>query len=332
MQPRAPGQLPRVVIVGTGGTIAAAAAAASDTTDYQLAHGIETVLAAVPAMHEVAQIRAEQFVNIPSQEIDDAVLLRLAQRVHALLASDDVDALVITHGTDTMEETAYFLGLVVKSAKPVVLTGSMRPATALSADGPLNLLQAVQVAASAAAVGQGVLLVLAGRIVAARDAAKTHTTSTEAFSSCAGIGTVVGKVVDFHGQELRMHTLQTGFDVAGLAALPAVDILYGHQGTGAHLFDAALDAGVRGIVYAATGNGTLSEIAKRAAARARARGVVLVRATRVGSGSVSAHRVDAELATVAANSLNPQKARILLSLALTLTRDTRRIQQWFDRY
>lgn len=334
MQPPVLRDLPRIVVLGTGGTIAGAATATTNTTDYHLVHGIETVLAAVPEMQAYARVSAEQVVNLPSQEIDNTVLLLLAGRVQALLASDDVDGLVITHGTDTMEETAYFLNLVVKSRKPVVFVGAMRPSTALSADGPRNLLQAVQVAASPKAAGKGVLLVLAGRIGAARHTVKAHTSATDAFSGqeqgC--IGTVLDADVDFHAEPLRTHTLGTDFDLSGIESLPPVDILYAYQGAGSHLIEAAIAAGAKGIVYAATGNGTLSEAAKRGAARAREQGVVFVRSTRVGGGSVCAHRFDVELDTVAANSLNPQKARILLSLALTLTSEPRRIQTWFDLY
>lgn len=325
---------PRVVILGTGGTIAAAATASINTTDYALTHGIDAVLSAVPEMQFFARVSAEQVVNLPSQEVDNATLLQLAQRINALSASIDVDGIVVTHGTDTMEETAYFLNLVVKTSKPVVVVGAMRPSTALSADGPLNLLNAVKVAASPHATGKGVLMVLNDRIGAARHTVKTHTTATDAFSTtgCGWIGTVVGVDVDFHGLALRAHTIHTAFDLTRIATLPSVDIVYGYQNVGAYLFDAAIGAGAMGIVYAATGNGTLSEAAKRGANTARARGVVFVRSTRVGGGTVTPHRVDTELDTVAANSLNPQKSRILLSLALTLTNDPRQVQTFFDRY
>ncbi len=326
--------LPRVVILGTGGTIAAAATATTNTTDYELTHGIEAVLAAVPEMQAYARVSAEQFVNLASQEVDNATLLRLALRINVLLASDDVDAVVVTHGTDTMEETAYFLNLVVKSIKPVVVVGAMRPSTALSADGPLNLINAVKVAAAPDAAAKGVLIVLNDRIGAARHMAKTHTTATDAFlvSEFGTIGTVLGTEVNFHAQPLRAHTIHTDFDVTQVATLPKVDITYGYQNADSYMVDAAITAGAKGIVYAATGNGTLSEAAKRGAASAREHGVVFVRSTRVGGGSVTHHRVDAELDTVAANSLNPQKARILLSLVLTLTSDPRRVQTYFDHY
>lgn len=325
---------PRVAILGTGGTIAAAATATTNTTDYALALGIEAVLAAAPEIQSYARISAEQVVNLPSEEVDNATLLQLAQRINALLASDDVDGIVVTHGTDTMEETAYFLNLVVKRIKPVVIVGAMRPSTALSADGPLNLLNAVKVAAAPHAAGRGVLMVLNDRIGAARFTVKSHTTATDAFSApeCGFIGTVIGANVNFHAQVARAHTIHTEFDLASIATLPPVDIVYGYQNVGSYLIDAAIDAGAKGIVYAATGNGTLSAAAKRGAANAREHGVVFVRSSRVGGGSVTPHRVDTELGTVAANSLNPQKARILLSLALTLTRDPMRVQDCFDRY
>lgn len=326
--------LPHVVILGTGGTIAASATAATNTTDYALTQGIGAVVRAVPQMRSYARISAEQVVNLPSQEVDNAALLQLARRINVLSATDDVDGIVVTHGTDTMEETGYFLNLVVKTTKPVVIVGAMRPSTALSADGTLNLLNAVKVAATPEAAGKGVLLVLNDRIGAARHTVKTHTTAVDAFAAPEGgwIGTVVGDSVDFHAQPLRIHTMHSAFDLAQVTVLPSVDIVYGYQGAGSHLLEAAIDAGARGIVYAATGNGTMSEAAKRGAAIARARGVAFVRSTRVGGGSVTPHRVDDELGTVAANSLNPQKARILLMLALTLSSDRHQMQTFFDCY
>ncbi len=326
------GNLPAIVILGTGGTIAAAAASVANTTDYALAHGVEAVIQAVPQVHSIATISGEQLVNVSSQEIDNSVLLTLAKRVNDLLHSDSVDGVVITHGTDTMEETAYFLNLVVKSEKPVVLTGAMRPSTALSADGPLNLLNAVAVAASPKSHGMGVLMVLNGHIGAARHMVKTHTMGTDAFSGqeYGVIGSVVDGNVDFHAAPLRLHTLHCDFDVSSMDALPDVEIIYGFQGAGVKLFEAAISGGAKGIVFAATGNGTMSEAAKKGALMAQANGVAFVRSTRVGSGMVSIKSNDVEFNTVAANSLNPQKARILLSLALTLTNDRTRLQGYFD--
>ncbi len=326
--------LPAIVILGTGGTIAAAAASAANTTDYALAHGVEAVIQAVPQVHAIAAISGEQVVNVSSQEINNSVLLTLAKRVNVVLQSDSVNGVVITHGTDTMEETAYFLNLVVKSTKPVVLVGAMRPSTALSADGPLNLLDAVAVAASSKSHGMGVLMVLNGRVGSARHMVKTHTVGTDAFTGqeYGVIGSVIDGKVDFHAAPLRAHTVHCDFDVSLLAALPEVDIIYGFQGAGSTLFEAAISAGAKGIVFAATGNGTLSEAAKKGALMAHEKGVAFVRSTRVASGTVSVKSNDIEFNTVASNSLNPQKARVLLGLALTLTNDRTRLQDYFDRY
>ena len=323
---------PHIVILGTGGTIAAAASSVANTTDYALTHGIDAVISAVPQLRAVARISGEQVVNVSSQEINSEVLLILAKRVNDLLRSDTVDAVVITHGTDTMEETAYFLNLVVKSTKPVVMVGAMRPSSAMSADGPLNLLNAVTVAAAPQSKGMGVLIVLNDRIGAARYMVKTHTFGTDAFSGqeYGVVGSVVDGKVDFHMAPLRIHTSHSDFDVSGLDTLPAVDIIYGFQGAGLHLFEAAISAGVQGIVFAATGNGTLSEVAKKAAVLAQARGIAFVRSTRVVEGAVSIKSNDVEFNTVASNSLNPQKARVLLTLALTLTNDRERLQNYFD--
>lgn len=326
--------LPSIIILGTGGTIAAAATSVENTTDYSLAHGVEAVIKAVPQLHTIASISGEQVVNVSSQEINNSVLLTLAQRINVLLCSDLIDGIVITHGTDTMEETAYFLNLVVKSTKPVVLVGAMRPSTALSADGPSNLLNAVAVAASPKSHGMGVLMALNGHIGAARHMVKIHTVGTDAFSGqeYGAIGSVIDGKVDFHAAPLRSHTVQCDFDVSLLTTLPEVEIIYGFQGAGVTLFKAAISAGAKGIVFAATGNGTLSEAAKKGALMAQENGVAFVRSTRVASGTVSIKSNDIEFNTVASNSLNPQKARVLLTLALTLTNDLPKLQDYFDRY
>ena len=327
-------KLPAIVILGTGGTIAAAGASAVNTSDYVLKYGVESVIASVPEVHFFAKISGEQVANVPSQDIGNDLLLLLAKRVNVLLASESVDGIVITHGTDTMEETAYFLNLVIKSKKAVVFVGAMRPSTAISADGPLNLLNAVKVAASPKSRGKGVLIVLNDRIGAARFMEKRHTTGTDAFSmdEYGVIGSVVDSVVEFHSDPLRIHTVESDFDVSDIDELPAVDIVYGYQGIGPHLFSAAIASGARGLVFAATGNGTLSTAAKHAATLACENGVAFVRSTRVGKGLVSFKSTDVELNTIASNSLNPQKARLLLMLALTRTNERQRIQDYFDSY
>ncbi len=327
-------QRPRIVLLGTGGTIASSAIAATQLHDYAVTATIEAVLAAVPQVRELASIRCEQIVNIDSHAIDNGVLLMIARRVQAVLQEPDVDGVVLTHGTDTLEETAYFLNLTLKSSKPVVLVGAMRPATALSADGPLNLYSAFRLATCPDARGKGVLVMLNEKIMAARHASKTDTTAVDAFRSCeeGNLGRIAGGVVHFFNAPTRLHTLATEFSLAGIGELPQVDIVYDHQGAGMHLYRAAIEAGAKGIVLAATGNGSLSPSARAGAELARRQGVMFVRSSRVGQGVVSASGDDELLGLVSANSLNPQKARMLLMLALGKTGDYRAVQGCFDRY
>ncbi|MBN8443626.1 MAG: asparaginase [Thauera sp.] len=328
------GRLARIVLLGTGGTIASSAADAAQLHDYQVTVGVDAILAAVPQVRQLADVRCEQLMNVESHEIDNAMLLGMARRIQALLDEDDVDGVVITHGTDTLEESAYFLNLVLDTAKPVVVVGAMRPATALSADGPLNLLNAVRLAACAEAGGKGVLVMLNDRIGAARHVTKMHTTATDAFYSAeqGSLGEIAGGVVHFFSAPTRRHTTHCEFSLADIDALPQVDIIFDHLGAGAHLYRAAIEAGACGIVLAATGNGSLSPSARQGAALARERGVVFVRSSRVGQGVVTDSADDAVLDTVAANSLNPQKARILLMLVLCVTRDVAAIRDCFRLY
>jgi L-asparaginase len=324
----------RVVILGVGGTIAASAATATQTHDYKLTGSLDTVLKQVPQLGEIANIRSEQVANVSSHEVDNAVLMRLARRVNEHLADPAVDSVVITHGTDTLEETAYFLHLVVKSKKPVVVTGAMRPSSALSADGPLNLYNAVRVAISEDAPGMGVLVVLDERVVSARDATKTHVSATDAFRApdSVELGALSGGRVRFAVCPRRRHTCNTSFDLAPVETLPQVDIVYGHQSAGTHFFSAAIEAGARGIVFAATGNGSLSEAAKAGALLAREHGVAFVRASRVVTGGVSECADDACYDTIASDTLNPQKARILLMLGIAHGMDTATLRHAFQNY
>jgi L-asparaginase len=325
--------MPSIAVLGMGGTIAASGKSAVATTEYSLSHGIDAVMEAVPEIHAFARISSEQFANVSSQEMSNVMLLALAKRVNCLLSTAAVDGIVITHGTDTLEETAYFLNLVVCSDKPVVMVGAMRPSTAMSADGPLNLLGAVRVAASPQAYAKGVLIVLNGRIGTARHTQKCHTSATDAFClDETGVIGSVGDTVDFHAFSTKVHTRASDLDISSLEVLPMVDIIYGYQGAGLHLFEASIASGAKGIVFAATGNGTLSEIAKTACKLAHAAGVAFVRSSRVGRGEVSSKHNDVEFNAVSANSLNPQKARLLLSLALTHTTDRSKLQDYFNRY
>ncbi|MFD1953334.1 type II asparaginase [Paenibacillus thailandensis] len=328
-------ELPNIKILATGGTIAGSAASNTAVTGYTAgALGVETLINAVPELKGIANVSGEQIVNVGSPDIDNGVLLKLAKRINALLSSDDVDGIVVTHGTDTLEETAYFLNLVVKSDKPVVVVGAMRPATAISADGPFNLYNAVKVAGTPEAKGKGVMVMLNDRIGSARFITKTNTTATDTFKSPEQgyMGEIVGGKVYFYYEPLRKHTTKSEFDVTELDALPQVDILYEYQNNGAYLYDAAVEAGAKGIVVAGSGDGSLSSASEKGAEAAADKGVIIARSTRTGSGTVSLSGGDAERNFVTTDSLNPQKARILLMLALTKTSDAAKIQQYFNEY
>ncbi|NML33963.1 asparaginase [Paraburkholderia antibiotica] len=338
--------LPRIAVLATGGTIAGAAPDAANTSGYQAGVvGVDQLLAAVPALSTVARIAPEQIASVDSKDMTMSLWTTLAQRINTLLASDDVDGVVVTHGTDTLEETAYLLHLSVKSDKPVVLTAAMRPASALSADGPLNLLNAVTVAAyvatHAAARGQGVLVAFNNRIHSARDVVKTSTYAVDAFQSpeIGALGWVQDGRVEFQRGVVRAHTLTSEFTLASLdspdAARPQVEIVASYAGVSRLAVDALVAAGVRGIVVAGTGNGSIHQTLQQALAEAVSRGVAVVRSSRVGSGHVMRNGAAADdaLGFVSAGSLNPYKARVLLMLALAAGQTApAALQKLFDTY
>jgi L-asparaginase len=328
--------LPNVVVLATGGTIAGAAA-----SDVQAGYtsgqvGVEQLLAAVPQARKLAVMRGEQISNIGSQDMNDEVWLKLAGRVNELASASDVDGIVITHGTDTIEETAYFLNLVVKSTKPVVLTAAMRPSTALSADGPLNFFNAVAVAANKDAAGRGVLVVINDWIHGASSLTKTSTTAVQTFlSPLSGlIGTVAYGDVEFFRGPVGKHTINSEFSIAGATTLPRVDIVMAYENMDGALIDAAVAAGARGVVIAGVGNGNLTKPAVETLARHARNGIVCVRASRVVTGHVgrNVELDDDKLGFIASMDLNPQKARVLLRLALMQHKTAPDIQRLFDEY
>lgn len=328
--------LKNITILATGGTIAGQAASATQMTGYTAGvFSVQDLLSDVPGLDELAHISGEQVCNIDSSSMTDALLLQLAQRANELLARTDVDGLVITHGTDTLEETAYFLNLVLKSSKPVVVVGAMRPATAVSADGPLNLINAVKVAVQEESVGRGVLVVMNDEIYGARDVSKTNTTNVATFKAPGGapLGFVVGGIVRYYYAGSRLHTVSTPFAADALTALPRVDIIYTHVGEDGALIEAVVAAGAKGIVYAGSGMGSVHEAAEPALAAAAAKGVAVVRASRTGSGIVAEGLARwTQAGFIPADNLNPQKARILLQLALTVASDRDKIKEMFAQF
>ena len=326
----------KIKILATGGTISGKAASSTQLTGYTAgAYSVDDLLASVPALGELAQISGKQLCNIDSSSITDALLLRLSQRCNELLAQEDVDGVVITHGTDTMEETAFFLNLTVKSDKPVVLVGAMRPATAVSADGPLNIINAVKTAVCAESAGQGVLVVMNDEIYGGRDVTKTNTANVATFKAPNGgaLGCIVGGEVRYYYRSVRPHTLAAEFAISNVTALPRVDIIYAHIGQDRVLVDAACAAGARGLVYAGSGMGSIHGAVEAALAEAVQSGVVVVRSSRTGSGRVSAGLARwQEQGFLYADNLNPQKARLLLQLALLQTHERSEVQELFLHY
>jgi L-asparaginase len=328
--------LKNITILATGGTIAGQAASATQMTGYTAGvFSVQDLLSDVPGLDELAHISGEQVCNIDSSSMTDALLLQLAQRANELLARTDVDGLVITHGTDTLEETAYFLNLVLKSSKPVVVVGAMRPATAVSADGPLNLINAVKVAVQEESVGRGVLVVMNDEIYGARDVSKTNTTNVATFKAPGGaqLGFIIGGIVRYYYAGSRLHTVSTPFAADALTALPRVDIIYTHVGEDGALIEAVVAAGAKGLVYAGSGMGSVHEAAEPALVAAAAKGVAVVRASRTGSGIVAEGLARwTQAGFIPADNLNPQKARILLQLALTVASDRDKIKEMFAQF
>jgi len=331
---------PLVYVLSTGGTISGRGDSPTNLTDYRSGSVLgEQLVAGVPEIKQFADVKVEQIANVSSTDIGPSHWLTLAKRIDRIFRDDPAAAgVVITHGTNTLEETAYFLNLTVRHERPVVLVGSMRPSTAISADGPINLLNGVRTAISADARGKGVLVVLNDEINAARDVTKTNTLRVETFRApeLGVLGYVDGDRVTFYRASTRRHTARSEFDVTALQTLPAVQIVYSYAGAGTAALDAAAAAGVDGIVIAGTGNGLISseeqKALKRIAALEPARRPVVVRSARVGNGRVTARSTYDELGAIPADNLNPQKARVLLMVALTTTRDIHEIARMFAEY
>jgi len=325
-----------VILLATGGTIAGAGASATRAPYATGRVTVDAMMAAVPQLADLAAVEGEQIANVGSQDMTFDIMIALAKRINERLRETDVSGVVVTHGTDTMEETAFFLNLTVKSRKPVVMTGAMRPATALSADGPLNLYNAVAVAADPRAAGRGVLVVMNDRIHGAHSLTKTNTTSVETFLSPINglMGTVNYGQCQYFRQSSRQHTDASVFSLAVGGALPRVDILYACADMPADLVDCSVARGARGIVIAGDGNGNMNAVTLSHAARAAAEGIVIVRSSRVPTGTVSRNVEidDDRLRFIVSDELNPAKARILLMLALLEARSLDDLQQLFYTY
>jgi L-asparaginase len=329
---------PRIAVIGTGGTISSLGSSSLDLLDYgEFGRMLEAdaVLARVPEAAEVADPVPIKYSTVPSTSIGPREWLVLSALVQATVEADpSLAGVVITHGTATLEETAYFLNLTLKTNVPVVLVGAQRPSSALGTDAGMNLVSALRTAAAAEARGKGVLVVLNDEIHAAREVGKTSTYRLQTFRTpdFGALGHVDGDGVHFYRAPLRRHAPDTEFDLRGRDSLPRVDIVLSYAGADATMIEASLAAGAKGIVSAGMAPGMVTPGERAALERAQGAGVVIVQSSRAGSGRVAPRRYLREHGFIAADNLTPQKARILLMVALAHTEDRAELARIFREY
>lgn len=322
---------PKIAILTTGGTIAGFVENAIATTGYT--SGIlsaNTLMQAVPQIQDLAEIFVQEIASIDSADITNTIQLKLAQEIHKLF-EENFNGVVVTHGTDTLEETAYFLSLTIKSHKPVILVGAMRPLSAMSADGPKNLYNAVSLAINPQA--KGVMIVINDRIQSAREATKIHSLNVESFYSpnSGDLGYILDGSAYFYRPPLKTHTRKFPFDIS--TTLPKVDILYTYSNDGSAVAAKALVAnGTQGLVIAASGSGSIHKNHKETLKELLKQGINIVISSRVLAGRVLLSYMDSQLGFISSGDLNPQKARILLMFALTKTKNPKKIQEYFLKY
>jgi L-asparaginase len=330
---------PRVYLVGTGGSISFVGRTRTDYTNYSYDGKhltIDELLERVPETREFAEVRAEQFLNLGSTDVTPEHWLGLAKRINEIFREDpDAAGVAVTHGTATLEETAYFLNLAVQSSRPVVVTGAMRPPTGLGTDSDVNLIDCIRVAAAPQSAGRGVLTVLNNQIQAARDVTKTNSYRLETFQApdfgFLGYADSDGEVV-FYRRPDRAHTIDSEFDIASVDQLPRVDIAPAYAGADGVVVKALAQAGVDGLVAAGLGSGSSPPPFMAALKEVSDAGLPVVIATHTGSGRVMLTRRFTEDGYIVADNLTPKKARILLMLALTATKDLAEIQRMMLTY
>jgi L-asparaginase len=329
-------ELPKVKILTTGGTIASRGATPLTLSDYT-AGRVEgnALVEAVPEIQNFANVEVEEIANIGSPDMTSEIWLKMAKRINEIFATEpDVAGVVITHGTNTLEETSFFLHLTVQSDKPVVLVGAQRPATAISADGPLNLINAVRVAAAPHSRGMGALLVMNDQINSARDVTKTNTFRLETFQSgeLGFLGYADSDRVVYYRSPMRRHTVRSEFDITNVTELPRVDVVYSYAEASRDTVDALVEAGTKGIILAGTGAGGAAPREFEGLKEAVQRGVTVIASSRVGNGRVLDRQRYVDAGIIPGDNLLPQKARILLMLALTQTSDPAEIRRIFEEY
>lgn len=322
----------KIILIGTGGTIAGQATSETDLTGYQ--SGVLTlqdILGSVPGVSQFGPFEYNQFANIESSDITTQQWIELSNVVQNYVDCDDVEGVVITHGTDSMEETAYLLHLTVHTNKPIVITGSMRPSSTISADGPINLLQAMQVVRTPESVGKGVLITLNGYIDSAREVTKMNTTNVATFGSpnLGHIGIIQDGVAHFYGISTRRHTMDSEFSCKDMKRLPQVEILYCYAGIEDIIGLALLATSPEGLILVGLGHGTIPKTIRKVTERLE---IPVVRSSRTGSGIVSVVPTDHRSQYLVSDSLNPAKARILLALGLSKGMNKDELAQLFKVY
>lgn len=326
---------PKIAILATGGTIASSIEDCVATTGYSVGGlSVENLISGVKGIEDLATITTKQISNIDSANMRDEIWLKLAKEINSLLDSD-FDGVVITHGTDTMEETAYFLHLTIKSHKPVILVGAMRPSNSVSSDGAKNLYNAVALAANRESKFKGVMVTMNDKILSARGVTKTHTLNLDAFSSpdFGDLGYMVDGKAYFYSAITKAHTTNTPFDISQISNLPKVDILYSYSNDGNAVAAKALFAnGTKGLVIAGSGSGSIHEDHEKALKELISQGLKVVVSSRISQGRVALNSDKKSLGFISAEELNPQKARVLLMLSLIKTDDISQIQDYFLKY
>lgn len=327
-------QLKRIALLTTGGTIAGTATDHTSTANYTIAQNSQALLDAVPELSTLAEIECHSPFQIDSSTISSAQQVAIVAHANQLLARPEIEGVVITHGTDTLEETALLLHLCIKSTKPVVLVGAMRPSSALSADGPMNLYQAVRVATHADAHNLGVLVVAQDRIYSARFIRKTHTHIPDAFAApdTGPLGVISNGIPYIGSTPRRAHTTHSRFSLTADTVLPAVDIIYDHPGANLAFFEQCIQSQRAGLIIAGKGNGNLSLIAQQGALKLHAAGIPVIRASQVSHGPIVPTELDNQYHTLPAHWWSPHGARILLSLCLHEKLDQEQIQHTFRHY
>lgn len=321
----------KVAVLATGGTIAGEGIPGKTTNYVPGKLSIDNIASSIHGLRDLAELVEIQIVNVNSDDITSSNWLEIARTINRISLCDDVDGFVITHGTDTMEETAYFLHLVCHTDKPIVVTGAMRPSTATSADGPMNLYQAVAVASSDLAKGMGVICVFSDSIYGARDFQKLSTTSVTAFGGrdFGMMGYILDDEITFYNKSTRRHTLSSPFFVDNLSSLPKVDILIFYVDADPILIESASKR-AEGLVIVGAGNGNYSTSFNEAIGKLD---IPVVRTSRIGNGVIVPDSTfDKWDNVISGDNLAPTKARILLQLALTVTKDSKRIQEFFSLY